>query len=57
LQFQHFPAERAAELVAKLLTTEVFELDEIVLLTLEPEKAAIYARALQAAQKANKKIH
>jgi hypothetical protein len=43
--------------VAKLLTTEVFELDEIVLLTLEPEKAAIYARALQAAQKANKKIH
>lgn len=45
-----FPADRAASLVAGLLTTETFDLDEIVLMALEPDKVALYADALAAAQ-------
>lgn len=45
-----FPADRAARLVAQLLTTESFDLDEIVLMALEDEKVALYADALAAAQ-------
>jgi O-acetyl-ADP-ribose deacetylase (regulator of RNase III) len=41
-----FPAERAAPLVAALLTSETFDLDEIVLMALEPKKIALYADAL-----------
>lgn len=45
-----FPPERAAALVARLLTTEMFDLDEIVLMALEAEKVALYADALATAQ-------
>lgn len=45
-----FPAERAASLVADLLTTESFDLDEIVLMALEDDKVALYADALAVAQ-------
>ena len=41
-----FPVERAATLVAELLSSESFDLDEIVLMALEPEKIAHYAHAL-----------
>ena len=41
-----FPTPRAAALVAGLLTTESFDLDRIVLMTLEQDKAALYADAL-----------
>lgn len=41
-----FPVERAAPLVAELLKSESFDLDEIVLMALEPEKIAHYANAL-----------
>lgn len=41
-----FPPERAAPLVAELLASETFDLDEIVLMALEPEKTALYANAL-----------
>lgn len=46
-----FPAERAATLVAELLITESYDLEEIVLIALEPAKAAVYASALEAAKK------
>jgi O-acetyl-ADP-ribose deacetylase (regulator of RNase III) len=46
-----FPADRAAALVADLLTTEAFDLDEIVLMALEPEKVETYAAALADAQR------
>ncbi|CAB4659468.1 unannotated protein [freshwater metagenome] len=42
----HFPVERAAALVAELLTSETFDLDEIVLMALESDKIAHYADAL-----------
>lgn len=45
-----FPADRAARLVAELLTTESFDLDEIVLMALENDKVALYADALATAQ-------
>lgn len=45
-----FPAERAAKLVAHLLTTESFDIDEIVLMALESSKVARYADALAAAR-------
>lgn len=45
-----FPADRAARLVAELLTTETFDLDEIVLMALEEEKVGVYADALAAAR-------
>ena len=45
-----FPADRAAHLVAELLTTESFDLDEIVLMALEDKKSTLYADALAAAQ-------
>ena len=41
-----FPVERAATLVAEVLSSESFDLDEIVLMALEPEKIAHYAHAL-----------
>jgi O-acetyl-ADP-ribose deacetylase (regulator of RNase III) len=41
-----FPVERAAGLVAELLTSETFDLDEIVLMALESDKIAHYADAL-----------
>lgn len=43
-----FPAERAAPLVAKLLASESFDLDEIVLMALEADKVALYADAVAA---------
>ena len=46
-----FPADRAAALVADLLTTEEFDLDEILLMALEPEKVKTYADALAAVQR------
>ena len=42
----HFPVDRAAELVANLLVSETFDLDEIVLMALEREKVEKYATAL-----------
>lgn len=45
-----FPADRAARVVADLLTAESFDLDEIMLMALESEKTAQYADALAAAQ-------
>lgn len=45
-----FPTVRAAALVAELLTTEVFDLDTILLMALEADKAALYAGALADAQ-------
>jgi len=41
-----FPVERAAALVAELLTSETFNLDEIVLMARESDKIAHYADAL-----------
>lgn len=41
-----FPVERAAKLVAELLTSETFDLDEIVLIALESKKTTQYADAL-----------
>jgi O-acetyl-ADP-ribose deacetylase len=41
-----FPVERAAPLVAELLKSENFDLDEIVLMALEPDKIPHYANAL-----------
>jgi O-acetyl-ADP-ribose deacetylase (regulator of RNase III) len=41
-----FPPERAAVLVADLLKTVTFDLDEIILMALEQEKIALYADAL-----------
>jgi O-acetyl-ADP-ribose deacetylase (regulator of RNase III) len=41
-----FPPERAAVLVADLLKTVTFDLDEIILMALEKEKIALYADAL-----------
>jgi O-acetyl-ADP-ribose deacetylase (regulator of RNase III) len=44
-----FPEKRAAQLVAELLTTETFNLDEIVLMALEDSKVKTYADALASA--------
>jgi len=44
-----FPEKRAAQLVAELLTTESFDLDEIVLMALEDSKVKTYADALASA--------
>lgn len=44
-----FPVDRAAQVVAELLTTELFNLDEIVLLSLQPDQARIYQTALDGA--------
>jgi len=41
-----FPVERAAKLVASLLVSETFNVDEIILMALESEKIAHYADAL-----------
>lgn len=41
-----FPVERAAKLVASLLVSETFDVDEIILMALESEKIAHYADAL-----------
>ena len=41
-----FPEKRAAALVAQLLSTETFDLDEIVLMALEDSKVKTYADAL-----------
>lgn len=41
-----FPADRAARLVAGLLASEQFDLDEIVLVSLRPEGAKVVADAL-----------
>lgn len=41
-----FPERRAAQLVANLLATETFDLDEIVLMALEDRKVKTYADAL-----------
>lgn len=41
-----FPVERAAKLVASLLASETFNVDEIILMALESEKIAHYAKAL-----------
>lgn len=41
-----FPIDRAAKLVAELLAQEQFDLDEIVLVTLGADGAAVYAQAL-----------
>lgn len=42
----HFPVGRAADLVAHLLKTETFDLDEILLVTLDPAGAKVYGDAL-----------
>lgn len=42
----YFPVERAAPLVAQLLSSESFDLDEIVLMALEDKKVKVYADAL-----------
>lgn len=41
-----FPVDRAARLVADLLATELFDLDEILLVTLKADGAEVYAAAL-----------
>lgn len=48
-----FPIERAAARVAELLTTEVFDLDEITLVTLKDDGARVYADALEGARRRN----
>ena len=47
-----FPMDRAAEVVARVLTTESFDLDRITLVTLRADGAAVYAAALDAARAA-----
>lgn len=48
----YFPVQRAANLVAQLFSTEIFNVDDIVLMALEPEKVKVYADAYAAARSA-----